>query len=137
MRMPMTQRLYERLPDGSVHLRERIGSSPFMLVSGDIVCSNTFIITKNGLMNIHGELFRVVQPHAVSNIGYCGDTSVVVMKESPIAQVLQWWYLHLQTFQKWTFKFEKAFLVKAGIQEGQMLPWWSVTRWLAQTWITQ
>lgn len=71
-------------------------------------------------------MFPVPSRHAYHNLA-------VLMKESPAAQIVQFWYRHAQKVIRWVFEAEKPRLEAFGVREGDVLPWWSITGWLAGT----
>lgn len=88
----------------------------------------------DGVYNFAGERFRVVQPVAITYGTYCNAS--IVMKESVVAQLLSLWYRHINKVLVFLSAFEWPLLKRAGVKEGEVLPWWSITRLVASTQIS-
>jgi hypothetical protein len=124
--IPISKRYYTRQGNGVIST-VRAGTSPFVLVTAEVF--EALSLPTTGLVSLNGEMFRVVE---VLPPGFASD-KVLVMKESPIAQLLSLWYRNIFTRVRRVMQWEKPRLLRAGVKNGDMLPWWSFTRLIATT----
>lgn len=132
MHIPVSIREYHRQADGSI-LTKRIGKSPFLYISHELLELAIMKRSKDGILIIEDETFRIVQPIVWGCL--TGYPMSLMMKESIAAQILRWYYRTLDRILpnicRWEAKWRKDF------KEGGLLPFWSISGLLARTYITQ
>lgn len=134
MRLPVSKRIY-RLAENHI-AAERVGKSPFVLFS-DEVLRHFYINRSQGTFVVAGEPFRIVQPSVLTE-PHIASICSLAMKESVFAQLLRVWYVNiLPRINRNLGKYETRFLRWLGYKNGDLLPLWSVRRWLNWTLIRE